>query len=79
MIYESTIQQSFGGKEIRHGNCMSTFKILGQPYHKFGSLAHEETKCLQIYFIGNEELERLLSICPHTNRNCAIKVFEYYR
>jgi len=37
---------------------MPTFKIIGQLYHRIGSLMpkpNEQAKCLQIYFIGNEE------------------------
>ncbi|XP_014204683.1 uncharacterized protein LOC106636701 [Copidosoma floridanum] len=49
---------SFGGKEIREGNFMPTFKIQGQVYHSIGSLLPEQNKspqCLQIYFMSEAE------------------------
>jgi len=52
---------------------MPTFKIQGQVYHKGGSLLpmqDEDTKFLQIYFLGDEEAEaqRRCSIIPAVNK-----------
>jgi len=49
---------------------MPTFKIQGQLYHAVGSLLpskNKEPKCLHIYFMGNGESDRQLSVCPHAN------------
>src|SRR5277367_781022 len=57
---------SFGGREIREGNFMPTFKIQGQIYHKAGSLLLAPSqhgnqmppKILQIYFVGDRQREK---------------------
>jgi hypothetical protein len=70
--YNSAFQMtSFCATEIRHGNFIPTFIIQGQLYHAVGSLlpsTNEESKFLQIYFMGNEELDRRLFVCHHANR-----------
>lgn len=57
--YNSLFQMtSFGGKEIRVGNFMPTFKIEGQVYHRIGSLippSGEDPQFLQIYFISDAD------------------------
>lgn len=52
---------SFGATEIvKFSGFQSTFKVQGQVYHLHGSLlpsVDESSKFLQIYFIGDENLE----------------------
>lgn len=60
--YNSAFQMtSFGATKIfNKENYLPTFKIQGQVYHTIGSLLPEKTndpKFLQIYFIGDEQLE----------------------
>jgi len=55
---------SSSATEIRHGNRMHTFKIQGKLYHAVGSLlwsTNKEPTFVQIYFMGNEELDRRLT------------------
>lgn len=49
---------SFGGKEIREGNYMPTYKVHGQIYHLIGSLlppSDKRAQFLQIYFTSEDE------------------------
>lgn len=60
--YNSCFQMtSFGATKIATmGGYMPTFKVQGQIYHKIGSLLpvpDQDTKFLQIYFMGNEDEE----------------------
>ena len=58
---------SFGVKNICNYNYPSTFRIQGQIYHQLGSILptnEDNPNFLQIYFIGNHELE--------ANRRCSI-------
>ena len=58
---------SFGVKNICNYNYPSTFRIQGQIYHQIGSILpidEVNPNFLQIYFIGNHELE--------ANRRCSI-------
>ena len=52
---------SFGATNvIRYEGFMPTFKVQGQVYHQIGSLLppqNETSKFLQIYFIGDKQLE----------------------
>lgn len=52
---------SFGAtKVINYEGFMPTFKVQGQVYHLIGSLLpppNENSKFLQIYFMGNNDLE----------------------
>src|SRR5271163_171986 len=52
---------SFGGREIREGNFMRTFKIQGQIYHKAGSL----TKLIQIILSVKEGTICKFGYCFH--------------
>ena len=73
--YNSAFQMtSFGAKEIKEGNFMPTFKILGQVYHRIGSLLpveNEKSKFLQIYFISDyeDQVNTRLSHTGITNLN----------
>ena len=70
--YNSCFQMtSFGAKNIQEGGFMPTFKIQGQVCHRIGSLlplANEESKYMQIYFMGDENLQvrQRRSIAPGT-------------
>lgn len=59
--YNSAFQMtSFGATKVVRDNFMSTFKIQGQIYHHVGSLLpvpDAEHKFLQIYFMGDDELQ----------------------
>lgn len=59
--YNSSFQMtSFGGKEIREGNFMPSFKVQGQVYHLIGSLLPQpgiRPKFLQMYFVGDDDKE----------------------
>lgn len=59
---------SFGASRIINDDgYMPTFKVMGQVYHRIGSLlpvAEEDSKFLQLYFIGNSEKK--------LDRRCAI-------
>ena len=59
--YNSAFQMtSFGASKIITENFMPTFKIQGQVYHRIGKIYPEkinDEKCLQIYFMGNNEEE----------------------
>ncbi|XP_024878027.1 uncharacterized protein LOC112458567 [Temnothorax curvispinosus] len=49
---------SFGGKEVREGNYMPTYKVHGQIYHLIGSLLPSldtRAQFLQIYFTSEDE------------------------
>lgn len=66
--YNSAFQMtSFGASKVVNDGYMPTFKIQGQIYHRIGSLLpllEDESKFLQIYFIGDNELE--------TNQRCVV-------
>lgn len=67
--YNSCFQMtSFGATQISDNNgFMPTFKVQGQIYHQIGSLLpmpEEDSKFLQIYFMGDKEKE--------IDRRCAI-------
>jgi len=54
-------------KEIKEGGFMPTFKIQGQIYHKAGfllPLPDETEKFLQIYFMGNADIETTMQNYP---------------
>lgn len=60
--YNSCFQMtSFGATDIiKYPGYMPTFKIQGQIYHRIGSIlppVNETDKFLQIYFLGDENLE----------------------
>lgn len=51
---------SFGASKVLNEGFMPTFKVQGQIYHTIGSLLpieNEDSKFLQVYFIGNESDE----------------------
>lgn len=71
---------SFGATRVIHDNFMPTFKILGQIYHRVGSLLplpDDEYKYLQIYFMGNED-EQVQQRCgynPATERSIVASLY----
>ncbi|GBN30735.1 hypothetical protein AVEN_154528-1 [Araneus ventricosus] len=70
---------SFGEKTIAEEGFMPTFKVQGQIYHTAGSvlpLPNEDSKFLQISFMGNEQLE-IDQRCGHehgTRRDIALNI-----
>ncbi|XP_073827769.1 uncharacterized protein [Musca autumnalis] len=62
---------SFAAKQIKETGFMPTFKVQGQVYHLVGGLippSKEKAQFLQIYFVGEEDLETDLRCknFPHT-------------
>jgi hypothetical protein len=59
--YNSSFQMaSFGAKLVIEGNFMPAHKVKGEVYHLMGNLLpapQEEPKCLQIYFLGDDDWE----------------------
>ena len=65
---------SFGAKNVLGDGFVSTFKIQGQVYHRIGSLlptVDNDANFLQIYFIGDPELEisRRCDVFPGVKRD----------
>lgn len=69
---------SFGATKIASmGAYMPTFKVQAQIYHKIGSLLpvpDENTKFLQIYFMGNEDqqIDKRCAAIPGARRAIVI-------
>lgn len=77
--YNSSFQMtSFGAtKIVRERSFMPTFKIQGQIYHQIGSLLPhfgEDSKFMQIYFMGNneDEIDKRNSISNGTRREIIV-------
>lgn len=83
--YNSSFQMtSFGAKQIvRENGFMPTFKVQGQIYHLIGSLlpvAGEDSKFLQIYFVGDNKnkIDRRCSIHQATERSIISKLQTFF-
>lgn len=83
--YNSCFQMtSFGATNImRESGFMPTFRIQGQIYHLIGSLLpveNEESKFLQLYFLGNNENEatKRSTITNSTDYNIILKLQKFF-
>lgn len=83
--YNSCFQMtSFGTKNIvRESGFMPTFRIQGQIYHLIGSLlpvVNEESKFLQLYFLGNNENEatKRSTIANSTDYNIILQLQHFF-
>ena len=70
---------SFGAKTVFLPDFQSTFRIQGQIYHQIGSLLppiETDASFLQIYFIGDPELEsaRRCDVVPGLNRSIVTRL-----
>ena len=79
--YNSCFQMtSFGATNIvDQQGFATTFKVQGQVYHRAGSLLpmpDQKTQFLQLYFIGNEEMEanQRCEIIPNTKQEIVISL-----
>lgn len=82
--YNSCFQMtSFGAKIIEERGFMPTFKVQGQVYHKAGALlpnVNQPYKFLQIYFMGDENLEASLrcEVIPGTKRDLVMSLQRFF-
>jgi len=64
---------SFGANRKKESGYQTTFKIQGQVYHRIGSLlpCDDKSSYLQIYFIGDDEIQskQRCNLIPNINAN----------